>query len=257
MMNEKENEKEKYLVCFFGVIGRSIRHTKDAHMRCILDILRQNNIPYDVLVVNNNIGANSIDGQLISNTSHEQIPHDFHIELNQSEIDKDIYQRYPNFDSMFIKTPHYEYSRIMSLNAMRQSYIETTVATFLTTNPVYKRVLAVSADFNLIHHIPLHLIENLSTNEVIVSNMNNAGGYTNGLYFGDLQGVKNLMNHYYRLSDIYRYRREDYEFIIKQNAIHYDTTVHSIGILFGKIRADRTVFSTNKRLAEMIQQSIA
>lgn len=235
-----------YLVCFFGIIGRSIRYTHSSHVRNILDVLKEHNIPYKVLVVNNDIEDNTIDGELIDNDDKKIIRADYHVEIKQTEIDEVIFKEYPMYWDIFEKKPPYS-SQKTCLNALRQSYIEKCVSSHISNE--YDKVIAISADFQLIHKIPIQDIISLNQNELMISDMNHAHGYTNGLYIGSSTCVKNTMNHFHDLQK----GTKDYEQIIKMNTEKHHIDVISRHIIFAKIRANRDVFILrNKRLKQKI-----
>lgn len=237
-----------YLICFFGVIGRGIQYTRASHVAHILDVLQKKGIAYKVLVVNNNIGNEMIDGEHIDNDDRKFIPSDVRIELNQQLIDEEIMKTYPKYWEIFQNTCSYS-NKKCCLNALRQSYIEHCVSSHISDD--FEKVIAISADFQLIHDIPIQDIASMK-DELIVSDMNHAHGYTNGLYIGCGKSVKKAMNHFYNLQNGMR----DYEQIIKINTEKQGIRVISKHIIFAKIRANRDVFIKNKRLKKKIMEAL-
>jgi hypothetical protein len=242
-----------YLVCFFGVIGRSIQYTRGSHVAHILDVLQKHNISYKVLVVNNNIGHDMIDGERIENDDQQFIPSDFRVELKQQEIDYVITKKYPRYWDLFHNCKYHCYTdKECCLNVMRQSYVEQCVSSHISEE--YEKVIAISADFNIIHDIPIHDIIQLKESELMVSDMNHARGYTNGLYIGTSNSVKKTMNHFDSIKDFDIY---SYEHLIKKNAEKHDIRVIVKHILFAKIRANREVFlQRNNRLKQKIVEAL-
>lgn len=238
-----------YLVCFFGVIGRSIKYTSQSHVTCILDVLKENNIPYKVLVVNNNIGNALIDGTKINNEYKDIIESDFDVELHQKDIDDIIYKTYPEYWKIFKNRRAYILNSTC-LNALRASYIEHCVS--LNIQETFDKVIAISGDFQLIHPIPISDIINLNKNELIVSNMNRGNGYTDGLYIGSSINVKKTMDHFFNLKN----DTTDYEQIIKHNTEKHNINVISKRIIFSKIRANRSIFIKDERLKKKIRAAL-
>lgn len=238
-----------YLVCFFGVVGRGIQYTRRSHVHHILNVLEKRGIEYKVLVVNNNIGDALIDGETIDNDDTKFIPSDIRVELNQRDIDAEIMKTYPKYWEVFSGEHSYA-DKKYCLNALRQSYIEHRASMHISES--YERVIAISADFQVIHDIPIQDI--IMKNEIILSDMNHAHGYTNGLYIGTGSSVKKTMDHFYNLSGfVFR----DYEQIIKRNVENNGLNAVSKHIIFAKIRANRSVFILrNNRLKQKIIEAL-
>lgn len=240
-----------YLVCFFGIVGRGIQYTRRSHVHHILNVLEKQGISYKVLVVNNNIGDALIDGEKIENDDTKYIPSDIRVELKQHEIDEEIMKTYPKYWEVFSGEHSYA-DKKCCLNALRQSYIEHCVSMIISES--YERVIAISADFQVIHDIPIQDIIHMKENEIILSDMNHAHGYTNGLYIGTGSCVKRTMDHFYNLSGfVFR----NYEQIIKRNVENNGVRAVSKHIIFAKIRANRSVFILrNNRLKQKIIEAL-
>lgn len=234
-----------YLVCIFGVVGRSIKYSHMSHIRHVFEVLERNGIPYETLVVDNNIER--IDGVDISKEDYKLIKYDRYVRLNQDEIDKIVTSMYPKYWERFINKHCYQ-DKCNCLNALRHSFIEQTVASNISSN--YDRVIAFSADFQFIHDMPIRDITQMNKNDIMISNMNHGDGYTDGLYIGTPYAVKLCMNHL----DIVG---ETYENTIKRNIERHNLNVIVKSIIFSKIRANLDIFLLrNKRLKNKIKNSL-
>ena len=234
-----------YLVCIFGIVGRSIKYCHMSHIKHVFEVLERNGIPYETLVVDNNIER--IDGVDISKDDYKLIRYDKYVRLNQDEIDKTVTTMYPEYWKLFDDKHCYQ-NKGTCLNAVRQSFIEQTVASNISSN--YDRVIAFSADFQFIHDMPVRDITQMNKNDIMISNMNHADGYTNGLYIGTPHAVKLCMGHL----DIIG---ATYEITIKRNIERYNLNVIVKSIIFSKIRANLDIFLLrNKRLKNKIKNSL-
>lgn len=167
-----------YLVVFYGVLGRGIRHAHESHNRHILDVLKNRKIQYDALVVNNNIGDEIIDGVKIDNDDYKIIEYDKYIELKQVDIDNVVKMTYPDYNDFFINEKCYVFDNIKK-NVMRQSYMEHIVSQNIDES--YDKVIAICSDFKLSHDLPID--EMLNNDSVMVSHLIPfRGGITDGLY---------------------------------------------------------------------------
>ena len=60
-----------YLICIYGVLGRSLRYTHESHIKHIFKPLQEHNISFDVCIINNDIGNNMVDGENINNQDYK------------------------------------------------------------------------------------------------------------------------------------------------------------------------------------------
>ena len=225
-----------YLVVFYGVLGRGIRHSYNSHKRHILDVLKKKNIQYDVLVVNNNIGDEIIDGVQIDNDDYKIIEYDKYIELKQVDIDNVVKMTYPDYNDFFINDKCYVYEYIRK-NVMRQSYIEHIVSQNL--DECYDKVIVVCSDFKLSHDLPLDNI--LNNDSVVVSHLYPfRGGFTDGLYMGSTKSVKLVLNHFPLFYEFLKKGKLAYEWIISRSFEHHNVSASVKKIFFKKLRATDT-----------------
>jgi hypothetical protein len=212
-----------------------------SHIRHVFKVLERNGIPYETLVVDNNIER--IDCVDISKDDYKLIKYDKYVRLNQDEIDKIVTSMYPKYWERFKNIGRLRF-KATCLNAMRASFIEQTVSSNISSN--YDRVIAFSSDFQFRTDMPVNDIIHMDHNDIILSNMNHGDGYTDGLYIGTPHAVKLCMNHL----DIIEY---SYEYTIKKNIERYNINAIIRTIKFSKIRADLSVFGRDKRLEKKIK----
>jgi len=80
-----------YLICIYGVLGRSLRYTHESHIKHIFKPLQEHNISFDVCIINNDIGNNMVDGENINNQDYKIIQNPLDVQiLHQDDIDQDI-----------------------------------------------------------------------------------------------------------------------------------------------------------------------
>ena len=81
-----KNKKIKIILCFFGVIPRSIKYTFQSIKTNLIDILKKNFI-VNIYVFNLNVGDIKVDKVKIDNKDINIIPFDYFEEYNQSVLD--------------------------------------------------------------------------------------------------------------------------------------------------------------------------
>jgi len=234
MTNLKDSKKSRIVVCFFGVIPRSIKYTWNSIKTNIIKPL-QDEYLVDIYIFNLNVENNKIDGKPLDQSDVDIIPYDYKEEELQSNIEHEIQKlnkeykfRYPNINT--------------SLNCFRQMYSEYRVGKFLEKNiNKYKGALVCGPDYNIYNSLNMnHFKDSLLTkNGIYGSNQNDALGYTNGFYFGQINLLCKILKRYKNIMEFDQ--GKDYEFLVKQQFIKFNISRKVTDIIFFKIRANKHI----------------
>jgi hypothetical protein len=208
----------KILLCYYGVIPRSIRYTYKSIEENIINILK-NKYELDIYVFNFDIEDSLIDGFKIDNNDIKYINNYYIFETEkQSEFDKVIDENYKNIINQLFYYKTYYNREYDSINAFRQLYTEYKVGCFIENNKDnYDIVIAICSDNYLCNPILLDNIEDCINNDniIYISPMNDAGGYTNSFYFGNKNKMITLLKRYEFLIKNNLFLHRDYEFYVK------------------------------------------
>lgn len=236
--NLKKLIKEKIIICFAGVINRSIHFTYNNIIEHILEpvSLKYN---YDIYVFNNNIENAIIDGVQILNTNLKCLNNiTFFEEETQTVIDNNIQKK--KLKNQYLN--HYKNTKTAQ-NCLRQLYCENKVAQFLK-NSNYKKAIFITPDFYFFHKLNINSI-NFDSNNIYISNNNDACGYTNGFYIGNTNLLIKLMERYNYFDKLIK----DYEYGVKYACNINNIKRSVLNINFAKIRANKKIWKpVNKNL---------
>jgi hypothetical protein len=223
------------LVIIYGVFGRSFKYTNINHRGKILQTLKNADISYDICYVNNDIGDIPIDGVVVDNHYYREGEHDSNVTVKQSDVDRIINNMFR--DKLWRLFTGNHYTDQIKINALRNSYIESTVSRFIKCNiNKYRYAVAFCVDCYFEKNIDPKWLDDTA---VTVSDQNpGAGkwGYTNGFYVGDVCSVSRLLDSFENLPTIGSFL--DYEGSIKRLSIYNNITVAPVSFKFLKIRAD-------------------
>ena len=196
----------RFLVCIYGVLGRSLDQTEIAMEKTIFSELKNNAIDFDLALFNNNIGDALIDGNKVNNEIYKKYKtkYIYYEEHNQDNIDNELRRHIKySYNSYFPS-----HNQTQSHNGLRQLFIENQVSQYIRKNKdKYTKVIAIVSDMILYKPINIDMILKTKYDEVLLNELNSYFGYCNGFYSGDLNGVINVMNCYQNVNEI----REVYE----------------------------------------------
>tara|TARA_X000000368_G_C22932976_1_gene668530 strand:+ start:227 stop:1018 length:792 start_codon:yes stop_codon:yes gene_type:complete len=151
----------KFCICFYGLVDRSLKYTYDSIKNNIFDILKENNIEYDVYLHNNQIDSlnatrnNEINCKLEKNSWKVLNPKEFIIEKQ-----KDVPANIERFDN--------EFKNIQDIfENNKQSYKFTTyqlyscykVTQLWKDKPKYDYYLYLRPDLKYLHKINIDFIK--------------------------------------------------------------------------------------------------
>jgi hypothetical protein len=230
-------EKKKIILCFFGVISRSIRYTHKSIENKLIKILK-NKYNVTIFILNNNIELTKVDNILVNNNDKDLLKADILEEIKQKDIDK-IIEKIFNQKKCRIK----DYGVNALKNSLRQMYCEEQVGIFLEKNiNNYDTCIVCGPDYYITNNINLNDVENSinEKNKVYTTNMNDAHGYTNGFYIGNLISISKILKRYSILDQILPVEK-DYEWILKKSFEMNNITRLVTDLKFIKIRNNKKV----------------
>lgn len=246
IINLKLHQKETIVVCFAGVMNRSIHLTYNNIAKQILKpILTKYN--YDIYVFNNNIENAIIDSVRISNSNLKCVEDIlFFEEETQSIIDNNINTKLKNnnwINPFYIwYKGHESYKRsTMAQNALRQLYCENKVAEFLKKSS-YKKGIFITPDFYFHNMLDIEKII-FDDDNIYIPDNNDARGYTNGFYIGNVNLLIKIMQRYHYIDILIK----DYEYGVMLACNINKINRKILNIYFVKIRADKSIWKNGKK----------
>lgn len=169
------------LLCYYGVIPRSIRYTHENIKQNIMDVLIDK-YNVETYVYNFDIGDNLIDGEKIDKKDIKYIDYNYYEEEKQDIYDIEINNNYKDILNKIFYYKEVYNSEISSFNALRQLYTEYRVGCYIERNKEkYDIVIATCSDNYFCNKLDINEIEEclINKNIIYISPMNDAGGYTN------------------------------------------------------------------------------
>ena len=226
--------KKKIIVCFFGVISRSIRFTNNNFQRNLIDVIKNNNYEVDIYVFNNNVENCIVDEYCVNNNDYKLLNPTFFEEITQKQIDAiidtEITTKNINCDSGYYRMRKPNSANKVIRNCVRQLYSEEQVGIFIEKNKdKYDAAVVCSADLFLIKPVNIKDIED----NVLVEQ-----GYTNGFYFGLLEPMIKILKRFSILDKLYP-NNKDYEYMLKQSFLQNNLTRCITKMEFLKIRNNK------------------
>jgi len=231
--------KEKVILCFFGVVSRSIKYTYKNLEENILNVLKEH-FDVDIYVFNNNVENAYVDGTQQNNDDVTLLQRTFFEEKTQTSIDNDINNE---ITSKQINTRmRYDYVGDSVQNSLRQMYSENQVGLFLEKNKnKYKCAIVCGPDYFLLSKIIIEDVKNSINNDhVYTTQVNDAQGYTNGFYIGSLTPLIHILKRY-TILELLLPTENDYEYLLKESFEIYKIQRIITDILFLKIRSNKNI----------------
>lgn len=242
-----EDKQIQVLLCFFGVIARSLKKTIPNINKNIIQPIKEMGFNLEIYGFNINIGNTKIDGENINNNDIKLISFDYLSEILQEDLDKKI-----NYE----KKKYICYNGITKINAIRQMYSEYMVSNFIKKKEKYYDIVVVCGpDYSFKDKIEKKNLTRHIQNDAIISTCDHRdfGGYTNGFYIGTpkaLIPVLNRLNNYESFVPETK-RGYNYEKILRHSFIFNKKKRIAINFPFIKIRANgRKRDFTSKKTGE-------
>jgi len=240
--------KDKIVICFFGVISRSIRYTHTNLHHMLINVAKRN-YDVDVYIFNNNIEDTPIDSTIINNDDKELLHADYTEEEKQTLIDTKINDFIKS--NNIVCTMRSDYTPAVLQNAIRQMYSEEKIGDFLEKNKdKYKCAIVCGPDYFLLNQVNLADIQSsIDSSVVYTTDVNNGAlwrngvrysGYTNGFYIGAPHLLIKILKRYSILDKLLP-TDADYEYLLKTvftlNNIKQKTT----DLKFFKVRSNKRI----------------
>ena len=228
------NNKDKVVVCLFGVIPRSIKYTWESINKNIIEPLKRE-YDVDIYIFNLNVENTKVDGVVLNQKDIEIIPYDYKEEELQTSIEHEMRTLHKKYKFRY----PYIYT---SLNCFRQMYSEYRVGKFLEkSSNKYKGALVCGPDYNIYNSLNMAQFKDSlkSNNSIYGSNQNDATGYTNGFYFGKINPLCKILKRYDNFTEFEE--GKDYEFLVKEQFKKYNLKRNVSDIIFFKIRANKVI----------------
>ena len=241
--NSTPGPRPRVVLCIFGVLPRSIKHTwrtlEQNILRPLESVSHDKTVP--IHVFNIDVGNNTVDGVTVEKQDTDVVPYDVLEEARQSIIDAHIAERCKSIKCKFRYTD--EGLHHLTENAFRQLYAEWRVANMLREDK-YDLAVVTSSDFFFVRKLNVaDVIHAAASNDpfVFTTAMNDAGGYTNGFYFGRPGALKKILNRYmdfHRYPQYSTYAYGDYEQVVKDSFSYHNISRGVTDIAFCKLRAN-------------------
>lgn len=234
----KSNKLNKVILCFFGVISRSIKNTYNSIEKNIINVLKNKGIDVDIYVFNLDIGNSKIDGKRINQSDINIIPYTYLETYSQSELDKDIDIFCKNISCKMRS----DYDNTTIRNSIRQMYSEYRVGLFLEKHiDKYDTAIVCGPDYYLLNNININDVEqSIHNNNIYTTRVNDAEGYTNGFYIGNLRTIIKILKRYENITSFYP-TNKDYEYLLKKSFEDNNIKRLVTNMLFFKIRANLNI----------------
>ena len=237
----------KFCICFFGVIGRSIDYTIDSINENIFNVLKANNIEYDVFIHNMIVDKmyNPRTGEInsiINNENYKLLNPTEYIEDKQEDFDRN----YNNWESIFKYGDEYNNDFNTVRNAIRQLYSLKRVTSLWENKEKYDLYLYLRPDLLYETKLDIQIIlKHIHTKNILFTPSwaqkhdptSRLEGLNDRIYFGDYDVMLKIAK---RIDCIQELNRRRY---IAENFLHrivknYGINTIHIDLTGSLIRAD-------------------
>ena len=244
-MNNEEviNRRKRICICFFGVIGRSIRFTYESLLKNLIEPLKKENDVH-VYVFNLDVERTVVDGRSVNQMNYRIIEADYCEQYKQSMLDKelDVY-----YQDGICKMRH-DYTNIAIRNAIRQMYSEYRVGMYLEKHKdEFDCAIVCGPDYYLLRPININHINDSINNSSIVytTNVNDGSGITNGFYIGSIDPMVKILKRYENIRELLP-TKKDYEYLLKKTFVKYEVNRKITDMLFVKVRNNQSIVRQGK-----------
>ena len=177
----------KFCICFFGVIGRSLKYTIRNIQINILNILKEYNIDYDIYIHNNYIENITCprakeSNCKINNLIYKQLNPIKFLETNQNDFDKNY-----NWQQIFKNGDGHNDSFNSVMNAIREIYsVKQVTQLWENTDENYDFFIYLRPDLLYINKLNIELIlQNLHIKNLLFTpSWDKYRGLNDRIYFG-------------------------------------------------------------------------
>lgn len=230
----------KVLLAFYGVVSRSIEYTYNNLEKKLINVLKDN-YDLDIFMFNNNVENVKVDGVVQNNSVVEKIPYTIKEEKTQKDIDREIYTKIVN--QRIDTSMRRDYTRLAIINSIRQMYSEEKVGEFIEKNcNKYDCVIVCGPDYYLLNTVNIDHINNIINGDdsIYTTNVNDAGGYTNGFYIGAPKNLVKILKRFSIIETLLPTNR-DYENLLKVVFDRNNVNRSITNLDFVKIRSTKNI----------------
>jgi len=242
----------KFCICFFGVIGRSLNHTIKSIENNIFNVLKSNNIEYDVYIHNNyietitcpraqesNCKINNLIYKELNPTRYNETPQeDFDASYNWESIFKNGDMHRDNFESI--------------KNAIRELHSIQQVTRLWKDAPKYDFYLYLRPDLLYTTELDIELIlTNIhKNNSIFTPDWGKFLGFNDRIYGGGYETILKIANRIDNIEELIENTRIQYnaELYMKQIISKFKIDVIYIKIKGLRVRANGRIEESNKYL---------
>tara|TARA_Y100000741_G_C18177477_1_gene527864 strand:+ start:153 stop:935 length:783 start_codon:yes stop_codon:yes gene_type:complete len=225
--------KKRICICFFGVIGRSIRYTHESILKNLIEPCKKD-FDVDVYVFNLDVEETLVDQKSIKHMDYRIIKADYYEHYKQSVLDKELDVYYKEGICKFANW----WGPSTIRNALRQMYSEYRVGMFLEKHiNDYDSAIICGPDYYLSKEINIKDVEDSMNNDssIYTTIVCDSYGYTNGFYIGSLNPLIKLLKRYELIRELLP-TRLDYEYLVKETFQKYKISRKITNMIFVKIR---------------------
>jgi len=230
----------KVILCLFGVVPRSIKHTYPQLDSKIVKPLKDN-FETDIYCFNLNVEDTLVDGRNINQSDCKIIPYDYFEERKQKELDTEI-NKFCKDGICSIQGKNIDDLR--TKNSIRTMYSEYRTSLFLkSVQDKYDTVIVISPDYYPIDTISINDVEKTYECKEMVFTSDQADfmdGYTDGYYIGSVVSIIKIMERYQNLKN-YLPSKKNHEWILRRSFEDNNIIRSVTSMTFFKIRANKEV----------------
>ena len=241
----------KFCICFFGVIGISLKYTIESIKKNIFDILKERDIEYDVFIHNNKISHITYLGTnkkyLIDNLLYKKLNPKKYIETPQIDFDKKY-----NWEMVFRNGDIHQNNFFSLRNAIREIYSIKKVTQLWKNKEEYDLYLYLRPDLLYINKLDIELIlQNINKKNLLFTpNWDKHYGLNDRLYFGKYNTILKIANRIDMIPELITKTNIAYnaERFLKQIVNKYKINTIDIQLKGLRVRANGIIQETGKQL---------
>lgn len=246
----------KVAICFYGVIGRSLKYTIKHIQENIFDVLKQNNIDFDTFVHNNitetlscttkNCYNTIYENAKIDNTLYHNLQPLYYSETYQSLFDSEY-----NWEIVFKNGDIHNNNFESVKNSIRQLHSIQQVTKLWQDKNKYDLYIYLRPDLLYINKLDIELINKYLKNDVFFTpNWDTHGGLNDRVYFGNYDIMTKIGNRIDLITQLIgetdtKYNAEHY---MKAVVDFYKIDTIPIYLRGLRVRANGVIVETNTQL---------
>lgn len=230
----------KTIICFFGVIPRSIKYTYPQLESKIIKPLKDN-FETDIYCFNLNVGDTLVDGRKLNQSDCKIILYNYFEERQQKALDIEI-DKFCKDGICSIQKRNIDDPR--TKNSIRTMYSEYRTSLFLeSVRDKYDTAIIISPDYYPINSISIEDVKETYLRKDVIFTSDQADfmdGYTDGYYIGNILSIIKVMKRYQKL-ERYLPTEKNHEWILRRSFEDNNIRRNVTNMTFFKIRANKKI----------------